>query len=212
MPTRSKQLRDAFAHRLAGRELVNLDRLGDHAADGQARVQRAVRILKYDLHALAKLAHVGRVLLEDGNPVEGHFARRDFGQAQDRARECRLAATALPHQAQRFAAIDLEAHAVDGLYPAHHARQHAAPNREVLAQVVDLEQHFAAARALALAGLRLDFGASHLARSSSNGSNVPVSRRATGSPRCRNGTRRTCNDPRIDTPWADRAGRGPCPE
>ena len=108
-------------------------RLADRRGDGHARVQAGVGVLEDHLEvAPAAAASRPRDRPTRLVPAEPDVARRDRHERHDRARHGRLPAARLPHQAQRLAAPQLEAHAVHG---AHHAPRH----REVDPQVLDLE-------------------------------------------------------------------------
>jgi hypothetical protein len=68
------------------------------------------------------------------------MTRRDVEQAQDRAADRRFTATGLADQRQRLAARDLERHAIHRIDPFGLAAEQAFFDREVLLEVVDLEQ------------------------------------------------------------------------
>ena len=122
--------------------VVAPDRLGDLRPDRQRRVQRGHRILE-DHRDLAA-AHVLELLLGELRevlPVEHDRAgddlrRRLRDQAHDRERGHGLPAAGLADDAERLAALDREADAVDRAHD-------ALAGEEVRPQVVDLEQRHA---------------------------------------------------------------------
>src|SRR2546423_8452416 len=107
---------------------------------GHARVQRTVRILEDDLHFPPDLVQLLFVRLEDAPPLEKRLTRRGRDQPQDRARHGGLARTGFTDQAQGFALLDVKADVVDRLDVRHGGLEQPALDREVLDEVVDLEQ------------------------------------------------------------------------
>ena len=84
--------------------------------------------------------------LEDRLAVDRHRARRRRDEPQDDLAERRLAAAGLADQAERLAASHVEADAVDGPDRADLANaEEAAADREVLDEVLDLDEHVASA-------------------------------------------------------------------
>ena len=121
--------------------LVERQRLGDLAADGQHRVERGHRLLEdhRDLVA-ADPAHLGPAQPEQVAALEAdraarEAAGRDRDQAQDRERGDALAAAALADHAQGLAAPQLERDAVDRL-------DHAVAGQEVGPEILDLEDRW----------------------------------------------------------------------
>ena len=126
---------------LGGRaQAVDAQPLADAVADRRARVEAGVRVLEDDLHP-PPVRLEGRAL-DRGQvrAVEGDRARRRLDEAQQQPPDRRLAAARLADEPERLAAPDLEAHAVHGLDHADGALQDAAPDREVLDQVLDLDE------------------------------------------------------------------------
>ncbi len=120
---------------------VNLQRLGDGLADGDARVERGERILEDDLEIPADLAHVSCAELGELNPFERDRARGRTRQLQDRASRRRLAATRLAHQAQGLAGSDGEGDAGDRVdLPDTVPDERATAHGEVFDEVGDFEQ------------------------------------------------------------------------
>src|SRR5262249_51200957 len=68
-----------------------------------------------------------------------HAAAGRLDQPQHGTAGRRLAAARFAHQAQRLALADGEAHAIDGIDMAHGTAQHALLYREVLLEILDLE-------------------------------------------------------------------------
>ena len=133
-----EQLDRALARLVARDVEVPLHRLGQLQADRERRVQRRHRILE-DHRDLAA-AHVFELVLRElvqhaalEADLAGLDPRRRHEQPHDRERRHRLAAARLADDAERLAAIDREADAVDRVHVAR-------PRREIRAEVVDLEQ------------------------------------------------------------------------
>ena len=122
---------DAFVARHA----VDHHRLDHDVADGHARIERSVRILKDHLQLFAVGDHFFLRKARQLVPLPLHAARGDVVQADDRAPGGRLAAAGLADQAERLAAADAERNAVDG---AHNAPGHV----EVFDQIRDFEKDF----------------------------------------------------------------------
>ena len=108
--------------------------------DGEARVQRRVRILEDQLHVAAQALHPARQDAEHILAVEPHAAGVRLHQAEDQARQRRLAASRLAHDAQGLAPLHLERHVVHRAHPGLRAVEHSAAQGEVLAQAARLEQ------------------------------------------------------------------------
>src|SRR5690606_14643948 len=122
----------------AAEEPVHLERRLEDRADGLARVQRRERVLEDHLDRTAKCLRALRSRIElaafEDDPTGGRPI-----QARDHASGGRLAAARLADEAERLAARNLEADAVDGLQPADRALQHAGLDRKVLREPVDGE-------------------------------------------------------------------------
>src|SRR5260370_2274707 len=130
------------------REAEIADRLGQDIAHPHAGIETGERILEHHLHAAAHAAQTFGRKIVDPLAIQYHLAGGDVEQSQDGAADRRLAATGLAYQRQRLAARDLKGHAVHGIDPFGLAAEQAAADREMLLEVVDLEQrdtHAAAA-------------------------------------------------------------------
>ena len=116
-------------------------RLGQHGADGHARIQGGVRILEDHLHPAPHAAQRRAEQAHDLLAVEldapvGHADQPDHGP-----REGRLAAARFAHQAHRLAAAHVKGHAVDGAHVADVALEDQSfLDREVDLQVANLQQ------------------------------------------------------------------------
>ena len=128
-PDGPQQLDDRFAPAGAVADAVNDQRLGDDGADLQARVERGERILEDHLHLAAHGAQRPLVEGAEVRAVELDLAGGRLDQPQQRARQRRLATARFADDAERLAALHLEAHAIDG---AHGAL--AAARREMLGE------------------------------------------------------------------------------
>jgi len=75
--------REQVAHHLVviAVESVDLHRLADDRGDGHARVERRVRILEHDLHALAVPPQLAVAQCEYVGAFEVHAARRRLQQS-----------------------------------------------------------------------------------------------------------------------------------
>ena len=119
-------------------QAVDLERLGDLAADRVDGIERRHRLLQdqADL-AAADRAHRPLVERQEVAPVEPHRAADDpsrrVDQTQDRQRRQRLAAARLADQGQRLAGVEREA-------DARHGGHHAALDGEGRGEAVDVEE------------------------------------------------------------------------
>src|SRR3546814_10732760 len=71
--------------------------------------------------------------------LEPHLAAGRLDQPEDAASRRGLAAAGLADDPERFAGLEFEADAVDGIDPVDLASEHAALDRKVLRQVLDAE-------------------------------------------------------------------------
>ena len=76
----------------------------------------------------------------DALAVQDHLPAGDVEQAQDAAADRRFAASGFADQRQRLALVDGEGHAVDGIDRGRIRAEQARAHREVLLEIVDLEQ------------------------------------------------------------------------
>jgi hypothetical protein len=136
------------AHRfqlaIAGRmEPEDLHRLGDDAADGHARVERSIRILKDHLQLAAVRQHGPPREMVDAAAIERHFALHHarIEQADNRPGRRRLAAARFADQAERFAGANVKADAIDGPNHARRTEQPAA-KRKMDLQIAHRKQRF----------------------------------------------------------------------
>ncbi len=124
------------------------DRFGQDIAHAHARVEAGERILEHHLDAAPHAAQApGREVI-DTLAIQHHLAGGDVEQPQDGPADRRLAAAGLADQRQRLAARDLKGHAVHRIDPFRSAAEQSATDREVLLEVVDLQEwsvHAAAA-------------------------------------------------------------------
>ncbi len=93
---------------------VHIQRFGDDVLDADARAERRVGVLEYDLQRAPALAQGGAAQFGQVCAIETNFARGRFGQAQDHPAGGRFAATGLADQRQGFAGTDIEGDAIDG--------------------------------------------------------------------------------------------------
>jgi hypothetical protein len=138
---RLEEVDDTLLALLAGLgELVDDQRLSDDRAHGHARVEGGVGILEDDLHVAAKVAE--RALVEGGDVLafEDDLARCRLDEAEDAPAGGGLATSRLAHQPQRLALLNGEGHVVHGVDARHLPREEPTPDREVLLEVLDLEE------------------------------------------------------------------------
>ena len=134
-----EQLDRPPSRRGAGELLMAVQHLGQLAADGEHRIERAHRILEDHGHACAAdLARLRFAQRQEIGAVEGHriggdLAGRLGNQAHDRQRRHALAAAAFADQAQDLAFLEVEGDTVDR---AHRAAVGGEPG----SQVADAEQ------------------------------------------------------------------------
>jgi hypothetical protein len=125
--------------RLAGQLLVETDGLSYLILDGKHGVEAGERVLQDDGDAAAADApHLPFRLLEQVLPGKANLSANDPGcrlgsEPQDRESRHRLAASRLSDKPEAFAAVEVEAHAVNGLID-------ASPRVDVRAQIVDFKQ------------------------------------------------------------------------
>jgi hypothetical protein len=93
---------------------VNPQALTDDCTDGQPRVERRVRILKYDLHATSKAAELHRAEGHHIRAVEVHLPRRRLDEAKHTPTGRRFSASRFTDQSQSLASVECECHAVHG--------------------------------------------------------------------------------------------------
>lgn len=112
-----EQLPQSIAHcHPFGLNTVNGQRLGDDVADFHARIERAVGVLENRLHSSAKL--LGGLFIEAMHvfAAESNLTVGGCLQLKNATTNRSFAATGLPHQTQRLALANGQAHAVDRFY------------------------------------------------------------------------------------------------
>src|SRR6478609_5231204 len=90
-----------------------LERFGDDAAGGQPGVERGVRVLKDDLHALAPRTHLLAAKAGDVVTIEAHSALGRFDQRQYQPADGRFAGAGCTDEAQCLAWVQGEAYPMD---------------------------------------------------------------------------------------------------
>jgi hypothetical protein len=76
-----------------------LDRLGNDAARGHARVERGIGVLEHDLHALAPGAHLLATEARNIISIEAHASRGRLDQAKNETANGRFARPGFANQA-----------------------------------------------------------------------------------------------------------------
>ena len=105
-----------------------------------ARIERCVRILVDHLHLLAIREHLRRIEFGDVFTANLDATGRRFQQLQQGATHRRLATTAFADQAECFAALDMERYTIYRVHLAGHARKQPFVDREMLLEILDLQQ------------------------------------------------------------------------
>ena len=113
----------------------------DDPAHGEARVQRRKRVLEDELHVAAERPHLPRRDVCDVLTLEDDPAGIGLHQIEHGTAEGGLAAAALAHEAHALPALDGEVNAIHRAHVPHHAAQQAVPDRKILLQVFDFQQH-----------------------------------------------------------------------
>ena len=130
----------AAALGLVGNEVVYLERLGDHLADGHLRIERLVRVLEDHLDVAAQGFLFFALGVRDIVALEDDLAGRWRFQSQQRQRQRRFAAAALADDGQNLAPAEVKTDIVHCMNKAlRRAKQARALRLEQLAQVADLE-------------------------------------------------------------------------
>ncbi len=123
-------------------ELVDFKNFGQHSANGDARIERAVGVLENNLHVAAHLAQTLAGHLRDFLTLELDRSRGRFDEAKNRAACGRLAAARLADQAQRLAAPNGKRHVIDRFDVADRLREDTLLDREIFLQSFDFEDVF----------------------------------------------------------------------
>ncbi len=144
-PDLFQQRRDPPRYLRSGRETMNLDALGHRGADPHARIERAVGILKHDLHSPPQLPQLGPAQPKDVSTVERRATRGRLLQSQNGPPDRGLPAPRLTDQTEGLSPANLERHAIHGAYRRTRTREQA-PALVVLHQIGDLQQRLAHSR------------------------------------------------------------------
>ena len=92
-------------------------------------LREPIRILEDDLHLPAAPSQLGFGQLREVAPVERNRTRRRLDQPEQKAARCRLSATGLADQTQRFAGLHRQVDTVDGTCASPLPTEHAAAAR-----------------------------------------------------------------------------------
>ncbi len=132
--------RHALAPLRDSADAVDPKPLADRGPDGRARIERGEWILEDDLHPAPERLERRSPQRADLLAIKGDRPAGGIEEAQQEPADRRLAAARLADEAQRLAAPNREAHVVDRLHIAAPALEDSAGDREVLGQVLDLDQ------------------------------------------------------------------------
>src|SRR3954451_3550226 len=143
-----EQLRDARLERGARPgDAMQPQRLAHDRTVRHARVQRGVRVLEDHVHLAPQRPHRAPRGVRDVGAPQADGARGRLDEAQDAVADGRLAAARLADEPDDLARGDRERHPVDGVdHATAAAARQAAPEREVLDEVDDLERLLAHGR------------------------------------------------------------------
>ena len=133
-----------FAHTLLTlrrRRAYGHQRLGNGRTDPQPGIQRRKRILKDHLQpagipCVIAARHAGQY----GFTVEKDFPARRRKKPHSHARQCRLAAPGLAHQAERLAATYGKRYAIHCANFAPHSPEHTLPHRKRTAHITKIKK------------------------------------------------------------------------
>jgi len=131
---------DPFAAFVGGADPVNDQWLANDIAGRHSRVERGVGILIDHLHLPAVGQHPVLVEIGDVLAANPDFPGGRLEQFEKGAAGRRLAATALPDEPQRFAAVDVKRDAVDRVDLTGRPGEQAGMDREMLFEPLDLEE------------------------------------------------------------------------
>jgi hypothetical protein len=112
----------------------------DDVAHRHARVQRRIRVLEDDLELAPHVSHLRPAEARDVTAVEDDLAGRRLDELDDRARQRRLAAAGLAHEAERLPRLHREVDSVHRMDLPDGALEEPGPNREVLDETLDPEE------------------------------------------------------------------------
>ena len=96
-------------------QLMLFQRLCNDIFNGHARIERAIRILKDDLHVLALLPERLAIHPADIPAFEKNFSVGGLCQAQNALANRRFSAAGFTHKAKGFTLVDLKAYSIDSL-------------------------------------------------------------------------------------------------
>ena len=126
----------AASVRLLHQAIMDLPPLRDDLPGGHTGIERRVRVLEDDLDCAPQGLQVGAAAAVDVTAAKTDAALRRLFEPDEQAGQCRLAATRLADDRERFPPMQLEADTVDGL----DSCSPATVWREVLDDSVDLQQ------------------------------------------------------------------------
>ena len=134
-----EQGRDASLGIGPARDPMDGQRLGEHLVHRHARVERAVRVLKHDLHAAPQRAQRACPERDHVLAVDRDAPGVGLDQSEDRPPHGGLAAARFAHEPQRLSGCDRERHVV---HRAHDGTRRAEPEQPALARkVLDESPH-----------------------------------------------------------------------
>src|SRR3954468_2523505 len=134
-----QHLRDAVLDLALGRDAMHAQGIFQRAANGLARIERGIGILKHDLHDAGQRLPIAGWPVGHVLSVQHDAAARRGHQAKDRQCDRGLAGAGLADEAEAFAALEGEIDAVDGTKQPAAAPQQAASERKMDREIPDAE-------------------------------------------------------------------------
>src|SRR5436190_12706823 len=117
---------------------MDIDRFTYDLADGHARIERAIRVLKDHLEFATPLAEFIAAHFRDVFTFQKNLSRRGVNQTKDGAPQRRFAAATFSDQPKSLAGGDRETHIIDSLHVMLHATEEPVFHGEMDLEVFDI--------------------------------------------------------------------------
>ena len=137
-------------------------RLGQHAADGEARIERVERVLEHELRRAAERLELRALHRREVEAVDRDAARGRRLELEQQPPGRGLAAAGLAEQPDAFVLVEREVDPVDRVHGGSAACEHIAeraPHREVLGEALYVDEGCHVAASLARVAQARGFGA-----------------------------------------------------
>src|SRR5262245_6641079 len=122
---------------------MNCQRLTNDRPDAHARIQRRIRILKYDLHVTAALPKFLLAEFQQIDTVKSDFAGIRLDQAKNSASRGGLPTSRFSNDTKCLTTADGKTHVIYRLHRGCWSRKNAWAHREILLQIPDFKQRAA---------------------------------------------------------------------